>query len=120
MLQQQRPNRLYHYYNRNTITNLITKNNQGPPTTTLKKIQLIYQYTCKHKDCELENNCYIGQTDTTLSIRLTVHLASGGRKQHYQEVHHATLTRKELVDNTKIIRTERDTYCLSIWNPYKS
>ena len=49
-----------------------------------------------------------------------MHQASGGPIQHHQEVHHATLTRKELVDNTKIIRTERDTYCLSIWNPYKS
>ena len=43
-----------------------------------------------------------------------MHLASGGPKQHHQGVHHATLTRKELVDNTKIIRTERDTYRLSI------
>ena len=66
-----------------------------------------------NEDCELQN-CYIGQTDTTLSRRLTMHLASGGPKQHHQEVHHATLTRKELVDNTKIIRTERDTYRLSI------
>ena len=64
--------------------------------------------------CELQNNCYIGQTNTTLSRRLAMHLASGGPKQHHQEVHHATLTRKELVDNIKIIRTERYTYRLSI------
>ena len=44
-----------------------------------------------------------------------MHLASGGPKQHHQEVHHATLTRNELVDKTKIIRTERDTYRLSIF-----
>ena len=43
-----------------------------------------------------------------------MHLASGGPKQHHQEEHHATLTRKELVDNTKIIQTEHDTYRLSI------
>ena len=43
-----------------------------------------------------------------------MHLDSGGPEQHHQEVHHATLTRKELVHNTKIIRTERDTYLLSI------
>ena len=45
-----------------------------------------------------------------LSRRLTMHLASAGPKQHHQEVHHATLTRKELVDNTKFVRTECDTY----------
>ena len=60
-----------------------------------------------------------------------MHLASGGPKQHHagctpciwlvevlnnimQDVHHATLTRKELVDNIKIVRTERDAYRLSI------
>ena len=102
------------YYNRNTITNLITNNNQGPQTRTLKKTQQIYQYTCKHEDCELQNNCYIGQTNTTLSGQLTMHLASGGPKQHHQEIHHATLTRMELVNNTKIIWIERDTYRLSI------
>ena len=102
------------FYNRNTITNLITKNNQGPPTPTLKKTQLIYQYTCKHENCELQNDCYIGQTNTTLSRRLTMRLASGGPKQHHLEKHYATLTRKKIVDNTKIIRTERDTYRLSI------
>ena len=71
------------------------------PLQLWKKTQLICQYTCKHEDCELQNNCYIGQTNTTLSRRLTIRLAIGGPKQHHQEVHHATLTRKELVDNTK-------------------
>ena len=65
----------------------------------------------------LQNNCYIGQTNTTLSRRLTMHLASGGPKQHHKEVHHATLTRKELVDNTKIIRTERDISFIHIGIP---
>ena len=35
--------KLITYYHSNTITSLITKNNQGPPTPTLKKTNVIYQ-----------------------------------------------------------------------------
>ena len=36
------------YYRSNTITSLITKNNQGPPTPTPKKTNIIYQHQCSH------------------------------------------------------------------------
>ena len=48
----------------------------------------------------------IGMTTTTLSLRLTMHLASGGPKQHALTNHHMPLTREELVNNTKIIFRE--------------
>ena len=70
------------YYRSNTITKLITKNNQGPRTPPLKKTNVIYQYKCSHGDCEHLNNTYIGMTTTTFSRRLTMHLASRGPKQH--------------------------------------
>ena len=47
------------------------------------------------------NNIYIGLTTTTLSRRLTMHLASGGPKQHALENHNLTLTRDDLVNNTE-------------------
>ena len=69
------------YYRSNTITKLITRNNQGPPTPPLKKNNLIYQYQCLHGDYEHRNNIYIEMTTTTLSRRLTMHFSSGGPEQ---------------------------------------
>ena len=94
------------YYRSNTITKLITTNNQGPPTPPLKKTNLIYQYQSLHGDCEHRNNIYIGMTTTTLSRRLTMHLASGGPKQHALVNHNLPLTRADLVNNRKILLTE--------------
>ena len=103
------------YYRSNTITKLITRNNQGPPTPPLKKTNLIYQYQCFHGDCEHRNNIYIGMTTATLSRRLTyMHLASGGPKQHELANHNLPLTRADLVNNTKILLTEFNHKKLSI------
>ena len=102
------------YYRSSTITSLITKNNQGPPTPTLKKTNVIYQYQCPHGDCEHHPSTYIGLTTTTLSRRLTMHLASGGPKQHALENHNLTLTRNDLVSNTKIIYNQSNHNKLSI------
>ena len=54
-------------------------------------------------DCAHQNNTYIGLTTTTLSRRLTMHLASGGPKQHAQDNHNIILTREDLVNNTNIL-----------------
>ena len=47
-------------------------------------------------------------TTTTLSRRLTMHLASGGPKNHSEQIHGSKLTRQELVNNTEILRIETD------------
>ena len=88
------------YYRSNTITKLITKNNQVPGTPPLKKTNVIYQYKCSHGDFQHLKNTYIGMTTTTLSRRLTMHLASRGHKQHALTNHHMPLAREELVNNT--------------------
>ena len=46
---------------------------------------------------------YIGITQNTLSRRLTLHLQNGSIKQHFIHHHNKIVTRKELVENTKII-----------------
>ena len=95
------------YYRSNTITKLITGNNQGPPTPQLKKTKLIYQYQCFHGDCEHAPKQYLHwMTTTTLSRRLTMHLASGGPKQQALANHNLPLTRADIVNNTKILITE--------------
>ena len=59
-------------------------------------------------------NTYIGITTTTLSRRLTMHLASGGPMQRALTNHHMPLTREELVNNTQIIFSESNNNKLSI------
>ena len=95
------------YYKRHTTTNLIIRNNQCPQMPTLKKTNLIYLFTWKH-DSEHQNRTYIGQTTTTLSLRLAMHLASGGPKQHTTDAHKIILNRENIVNNTKILHIEND------------
>ena len=44
----------------------------------LMPTNIVYKYTCNVGDCELQNSTYIDMTTTTLSRRLTMHLAAGG------------------------------------------
>lgn len=65
------------------MTRLIMKNNQAPPPSSLQQTNVIYEYKCTLDDCEEDPaQCYIGQTQTTLSRRITMHLASGAPKTH--------------------------------------
>ena len=43
-----------------------------------------------------------------------MHLASGGLKQHTTDAHKTILNRETIVNNTKILRIENDSYRLSI------
>ena len=91
------------WYFSNAITKLITRNNQGPPTPHLKNTNLIYQYQCLHDDCDTANNIYIGMTTTTLSLRLTMHLASGGQEQHTLAKNNLPLTIEDCKQHKNII-----------------
>ena len=57
---------------------------------------------------------YIGYTTTTLSRRLTMHLASGAIKSHFAGCHSRQLTRNDLTENTTIMRWDRDINRLQI------
>ena len=82
------------YYKSNLTFNLLTQNNQSPKLPQLKQTNIIYEYKCQLEDCELQrNSSYIGKTTTTLSRRLTMHLANGGPKQHTLQKHKTQLTR---------------------------
>ena len=90
-------------YNRsNTIKKLETKNNQGIPTPLLKRTNVINQNTCPHGDCEHRTSIYIGMTTTTISSRLTMHLASGAPKQHALVDYHQQLTWTDQQDKSNI------------------
>ena len=49
---------------------------------------------------------YIGQTTTTLSRRLTMHLQSGAILNHTKTAHDRHLTRQDLTENTTILARE--------------
>ena len=102
------------YYKSPKLTSLVTRNDQSPKLEDLQKANLIYEFKCNSGDCEHLSNSYVTQTQTSLSRRLTIHKSSGAPKKHLNEHHNAPLTRELLVQNTKIIRTEKDPYRLQI------
>ena len=66
---------------------------------------MVYQFACPHEDCRLRTVNYIGATTTSLSRRLTMHLREGAPHDHMAHHHSTRLTRKQLVDNTFIIKS---------------
>ena len=97
------------YYKSRRTSNLVMKNNLNK-STTLKCTNVVYQFTCPHEDCKPHPTpvCYIGDTTTTLSRRLTCHKQSGDLEKHMREKHNRRVTRDDLVDGTKIIDFERN------------
>ena len=89
--------------------------NSPSESSDLKKTHVVYKYNCKLGDCELlQNSNYIGQTITTFSRRLTMHLQAGAPLKHTKDVHNQELTRKMLIENTKIIHKINDYHRLVI------
>jgi len=78
------------------------KNNVNASTEPLKTTNVVYEFKCNTGECELQPSKYIGMTTTSLSRRVTMHLASGGPKKHMEQNHQLQLTRQDLVNNTKI------------------
>ena len=92
------------YYKSRKTDSLVMKNSPTSNLPDLKKTNVIYEFKCPEGDCELLNNCkYIGVTTTSLSRRLTMHLGGGGPYVHMRDHHKKSITRKQLVDNTKIL-----------------
>ena len=99
--------RLIIYYKSKKTSNLVIKNNPKPTGTDLQQTNVIYEFSCplSHGDATSPRK-YIGMTTTTLSRRLTHHLQKGSIKEHYQHFHQQTITRQEIVKNTKIHRND--------------
>ena len=94
-------------YYRNTKSRQLAMKNNEVKTSTLKATNVVYAFKCTHGDCKLRPNArYIGQTTTTLSRRLTMHLQSGAIANHMRDAHDRNLTRQELTENTEILAHE--------------
>ena len=96
------------YYKNRKTSNLILINNTFKSKRELDRIGVVYQYQCPLGDCKPQLSSYIGQTTTTLSRRLTMHLQSGAIKNHTLTSHQQHLTREMLVKNTKILDREEN------------
>ena len=104
------------YYKSASTRSLILRNNPSNDNSLLKRTHVLYHYTCQKGDCALlDTNGYIGQTTTTLSRRITMHLQQGGILTH-NATHHPDdpLTRKDITDNVKVLTKENDPRRLQI------
>ena len=91
------------YYKSLKTRHHLIKNNLNS-TSILNKSHVVYKITCPVKDCELSNPFYIGQTQNTISRRLTEHLQFGAIKDHMILKHKSNLTRNHLVDNVTYVK----------------
>ena len=105
--------KLHIYYKSKTTKNMFMKNNMAK-TETLKRTNVVYKFSCPNEDCRLRSVDYIGVTTTSLSRRLTMHLADGAPKEHMQQEHNVRITRQTLTQNTEIIASSHDTRKLSV------
>lgn len=97
------------YYKNPKTSNLIMKNNLAKDNSMLKKTNIIYEFQCPEEVCKLHNNIkYVGMTSTSLSRRITMHLAEGGPKKHMQDCHKKILYRQTMVENTRILKYCQD------------
>ena len=93
------------------------RNNMMKKPRDLSKTNVIYDFQCKRGDCEhlpRRSVTYDGLTTNTLSRRLSVHLQVGAIRHHFDNKHDTRITRKEILNFTRIRYKMRDTNRLEI------
>ena len=101
------------YYKSRKSRNLFMRNNLAR-TEMLKRTNVVYRFSCPNEDCRLRSVDYIGVTTTSLSRRLTMHLADGAPKEHMQREHNTRITRQMLTMNTEVIASAYDSRKLQV------
>ena len=106
------------YYKTTKTKELFMKNNLVSKPRDLAKTNLIYDFECQEGECQHlppPQVRYTGLTTCTISRRLSLHLTSGAIQSHFLEKHGRKITRKEIVQWTKIRIRESDINRLEIW-----
>ena len=88
------------------------KNNLSLRVEDLKKTNVVYNFKCPMPHGQVAE--YIGMTQNCLSRRLTLHLQQGSILEHFRQQHNIKLTRKIIVENTKIIEQSSNRKMLEI------
>ena len=104
--------RITFYYKNNKTSNLVMKNNLGPPVRQLEKTNVIYKFKCPMSHGQATE--YIGFSQSTLSQRLTFHRQNGSIRDHFEMYHNQKPTREQLTDNTEVIARAKDRHRLAI------
>ena len=99
------------YYKDRKSHSLIMKNSPRH-ASIFQCTNVVYKFTCPAPHDVIAT--YIGQTRTTLSRRVTMHLQGGSITTHSQLAHNTKLNRQTLVDNTVILHHEADPSRLKI------
>ena len=105
------------YYNNSNTSNLVSRNNSSPSVGVLQKTNVIYQFKRPLGNCISDNNnIYVGLTSTTLSRRLTMHLADTSSISQHLKKHSCPTTelQKILTDNTTILEHQNNKQKLQI------
>ena len=99
------------YYKTQKTRDIFMKNNLGPKLRDLAKTHAVYEFKCNIGECQhlpRSKTAYPGLTTCTLSRRLSYHLQNGAILKHSLDAHGRKITRKEIVDSTRIRYIERD------------
>ena len=91
------------YYVSPKTSSLIVKNNLTGRVESKDRSNVVYEFSCSHRRCELLQNEYIGFTRCSLSKWLAYHCNSGAIKDHLEVAHNMRLCRKDLEENTRVI-----------------
>ena len=105
------------YYQNIKSCNLVMKNNMYKKTERqTARSRVVYEFKCIERQCIDANPAqrYIGQTQCSLSRRLSMHLFSGAIQDHFLNTHQRKITREEIVNNTTIRYGQRDARRLHI------
>ena len=91
------------YYKGIKTKSLIIKNSSNN-NSILQMSHVVYKINCPVEDCELPKPYYIGQTQNSISRRMTEHLQNGSMKDHMINSHKNILTRPEIVKNVSCVK----------------
>ena len=91
------------YYKGTKTKDHIIKNSLTS-SSVLQMSHVVYRINCPVEDCELLKAYYIGQTQNSISRRMTEHLQNGAVKEHMMNKHRTILTRSDIVKNVSCIK----------------
>ena len=96
------------YYQSKTVSSVLVKNNLSSKDDLLSKSNVVYKIKCPLEDCKLPNSTYIGNTQCSLSQRITMHLQNGSYRNHLIYCHNIAPQRTHFTNNVSILKQLND------------
>ena len=94
------------YYRNMKLKNLLIRNQPKLQTPVNETSNVVYRFQCPEVGCSA--NTYIGYTTNKLVVRMTQHYSSGAIREHAQDTHDRRFNKKEILDNTTIIKKNQN------------